>query len=285
MSSLGLRNSYSSTITLTVPVPSSLHQRNVSAGSEFPMRSDAYAAREISQRNIDPADAPGSLPSNLPFPQLQQQMGTIKTSQSMQSVASYGSRKGGFFASIGKKSTGKKESSSLGPPSSVAKKDVRGLPISSPSSFGRAESPQSLGAGHSGRPPHQLSISSPMGPRDQRTGSFTPPPPVSNDHRPSGESGRASFDTTVSRMGGPQPKGSFDGGGISGMVTPKNSLPPAPTRKLSSASTLRDSPKGSSSSSPKDGDVQMMSDILPHVNKKVLRVYLSKYGDQMQAIG
>jgi hypothetical protein len=36
---------------------------------------------------------------------------------------------------------------------------------------------------------------------------------------------------------------------------------------------------------PSEGDVRSMGDILPHVNKGVIKAYLTKYGDQMQAIG
>ncbi|KAE8539772.1 hypothetical protein D1P53_003709 [Cryptococcus gattii VGV] len=158
------------------PFEFSPHPRNVSTGSEFPMRADSYTAREISQRVMDPADQPTALPANLPYPQLQLQHqhqhllsspgrrgGGLKPSQSMQSVSSFTSTKkgsnsgggGGFFSNI-RKGGSKKESLSLGPPGyiamtgagsaggggggggSVGKKDVRGLPISAP----RSTSPQ-----------------------------------------------------------------------------------------------------------------------------------------------
>jgi hypothetical protein len=36
---------------------------------------------------------------------------------------------------------------------------------------------------------------------------------------------------------------------------------------------------------PRDEDVRAMGDILPHVEKGVIRTYLARYGEQMQAIG
>ncbi len=34
-----------------------------------------------------------------------------------------------------------------------------------------------------------------------------------------------------------------------------------------------------------EDELRAMGDILPHVNKGILRAYLGRYGDQMQAIG
>ncbi|WVF67077.1 hypothetical protein IAT40_001822 [Kwoniella sp. CBS 6097] len=323
VSSLGVR---SNSVPSAIPLPYQLspydptpHQRNVSAGSEFPMRADSYAAREISQRVLDPADQPTALPSNLPYPQLQNQAqhlggapgmgGGLKPSQSMQSVASFSSSKKGFFSAIGRKGTSKKESLSLGPPGaymsgggSTAKKDVRGLPISEP----RSASPQkdattpttASSAGGGGGSGHALprahgSISAPMGPRGPRMGSFTPPPQGSGSlDRSSMEittntPGRASLDTGLSRMTPPH-RGSLDAhrtpkgnGSISGSV-------PMPMRGMghsdsnsNSASTL-----GRGPTTPWDDEFKSMADILPHVEKSTVRAYLGRYGgDQMQAIG
>ncbi|OCF32374.1 hypothetical protein I316_06044 [Kwoniella heveanensis BCC8398] len=335
VSSLGVR---SNSVPSAIPLPYQLspydptpHQRNVSAGSEFPMRADSYAAREISQRVLDPADQPTALPSNLPYPQLQNQAqhlghggisggpgmgGGLKPSQSMQSVASFSSSKKGFFSAIGRKGTSKKESLSLGPPGaymgggaggSTAKKDVRGLPISGP----RSASPQkdattpttasSAGGGMSGGASHALprahgSISAPMGPRGPRMGSFTPPPQGSGSlDRGSMEitttPGRASLDMGLSRMTPPH-RGSLDAhrtprgnGSISGSV-------PMPLRGVnhsdsnSNSATTLGRGAGGAALIPWDDEVRSMADILPHVEKSTLRVYLGRYGgDQMQAIG
>ena len=35
----------------------------------------------------------------------------------------------------------------------------------------------------------------------------------------------------------------------------------------------------------KDEDLKSMSEVLPHADRGVLRVYLSRHGDQMRAIG
>jgi hypothetical protein len=96
-----------------------MHPRQVSSGSEFPMRADSYTAREISTRMIDPLDQPTALPNNLPYPQLQQQYqigGGMKPSPSMQSMASVSSKKGFFSSAIGRIG-GKRDNYTLGPPS------------------------------------------------------------------------------------------------------------------------------------------------------------------------
>ncbi|WVQ94547.1 hypothetical protein IAU59_001626 [Kwoniella sp. CBS 9459] len=346
VSSLGVR---SNSVPSAIPLPYQLspydptpHQRNVSAGSEFPMRADSYAAREISQRVLDPADQPTALPSDLPYPQLQNQAqhlghagpsggagmgGGLKPSQSMQSVASFSSSKKGFFSAIGRKGTSKKESLSLGPPGSylggsgsTAKKDVRGLPISGP----RSASPQKdattptsaassvgagVGGGVVGSSGHALprahgSISTPMGPRGPRMGSFTPPPQSSmGSERASMElttaPGRASLDTGLSRMTPPY-RASLDAHRTprgNGSISGSGSVP-MPMRAMGhSDSHSTNSNSNSASASALGGgkggaamlwedEVRSMADILPHVEKSTLRAYLSRYGgDQMQAIG
>ncbi len=265
--SLGVRSQTFATQTqssLAVP-PSTAHARQVSTGSEFPMRADSYSAREISQRVIDPSDQPTSLPPNLPYPQLQQQVQSgMKQSQSMQFVASNAAaRKGGFFSHMGRKG-GKKESISLGPPGPAAKKDVRGLAISGP----RSTSPSSvIEVGGLAAPRVPPSLSTPMGPRGPRMGSYTPPPSTNLDRSSTEIPGRASLDTGLSRINTnfSNPRASLDGS-----RTGKSSLP------------ARNSPMANT---PKEEDVRGMADVLPQVEKGVLRAYLVKYGDQMRAIG
>lgn len=287
MASIGLRPGQSITSTLVVPPQN--HMRNVSSSSEFPMRADSYTAREIPQRAVDPADAPSSLPPNLPYPQLQAQYasgisgGGMKPSQSMQSISSFSSKRS-FFGGIGKKSSSKKDSTALGPPSSsVNKKDVRGLPISSPS-YSTSPQRSSDGAGPGETVISRSSAASgstPMGPRPPRMGSFTPPPTGPN-HSLVDIPARSSLDTGLSRISNvPYPassRGSLDGlRPISGSITRKGSLPPPRQSSL-----IEGSPTGSG---PSDAEVRSMSDILPHVNRTVVKAYLAKYGDQMQAIG
>lgn len=300
------------------PFDLSPHPRNVSTGSEFPMRADSYTAREISQRVIDPADQPTALPPNLPYPQLQAQVnyhhhhhhhhqlspggsslgGGLKPSQSMQSVSSFTSSKksgggigggggGGFFSAIRKGSSRKESMSmSLGPPggymggSSASKKDVRGLPISAPRSAspqkpdGQLGSGSGLGSG-SHTPRVQSGIPSPMGPRPLgprgagARGSFTPPPPPPPPP-PGGQTGRpgrASLDTGPSRMSVPAPA-------------------PASSSSSSSPRNLRGSMDSVRLGMDSGEDVKYMTDVLPYVEKSVLRAYLKRYGgDQMQALG
>ncbi|OWZ63191.1 hypothetical protein AYX15_04765 [Cryptococcus neoformans] len=286
------------------PFDLSPHPRNVSTGSEFPMRADSYTAREISQRVIDPADQPTALPPNLPYPQLQAQVnyhhhqlspggsslgGGLKPSQSMQSVSSFTSSKksggggggGGFFSAIRKGSSRKESMSmSLGPPggymggSSASKKDVRGLPISAPRSASPQKPDGQLGSGSGSHTPRvQSGIPSPMGPRPLgprgagARGSFTPPPPPPPPP-PGGQTGRpgrASLDTGPSRMSVPAP---------------------APASSSSSSRNLRGSMDSVRLGMDSGEDVKYMTDVLPYVEKSVLRAYLKRYGgDQMQALG
>jgi hypothetical protein len=242
-SSLGVRSPTHVLNAASLAVPPPQHARNVSSSSEFPMRTDSYSAREISQRVIgsDPADQPTALPANLPYPGIQQQAaftGGMKHSQSMQSVASYASKKSGFFSHMHMRKGGKKEVMGLGPPTSslassstasgATKKDIRGLQISGPSigpGGARSPSPQKvvdlgsyIGSTNSlSAPKIQQSISTPLGPRVPRMGTYTPPP--GNDRSASvdlggAERGRGSLDMGLSRLNnGPSARNSLDSGG------------------------------------------------------------------------
>jgi hypothetical protein len=240
------------------------------------MRADSYTAREISARMIDPLDQPTALPQNLPYPQLQQQYAAhpasgMRASPSITSMASVNSKKSFFSAAIGRMG-GKKESYSLGPPSGIyappgggssSKKDVRGLPISSPtySSDGNAV--------------HRVqgSISGPMGPRGQR-GSYTPPPNINPDRNSVDMPPRVSLDQGLARMVPPLPsRSSMDSSGPRKMSAPPKSSPMA-----SQIPTF-------GSPGVKEEDVRQMADVLPHVERGVLRVYLAKHLEPMRAIG
>jgi hypothetical protein len=146
---------------------------------------------------------------------------------------------------------------------------VRGLPISAPS-YTAASSPGRVTDPGTTRP----SISAPMGPRGPRVGSFTPPPQTNPTLAYVDVPARASLDTGMSRMNSSPARASFDGGTM--LVGRKGSLPP----KQSPISH-----RGSMSGSPNPDELRAMGDILPHVSKGVLRAYLARYGDQMQAIG
>ncbi|RXK41386.1 hypothetical protein M231_01291 [Tremella mesenterica] len=270
-SSLGIRSISTGNPSLLSPEQdySHSHPRQISSGSEFPMRADATTAREISARLIDPDDHPTSLPANLPFPQLQHQyQSSLKSSISMQNVnvnnSQSNNKKGGFLSSI-RKGGGKKESTSLGPPTgSVAKKDIRGLPISAPNTNSNTNTNTKSKSADSPTGGVRMigSFSTPMGPRGPR-GSFTPPPNM--DKSITNISGpRGSLDTSLSRITGGGRR-SVDGGRIG-----KGSMPVKNTLSLPLE---------------KEEEVGQMQDILPNADKGVLRLYLSKYGEQMIAIG
>ena len=229
-------------------IPSSFtpHMRNFSTSSDLPVRIDSYGSRDMSPRFIDPNDHPGPTPAN---------PSGMKPSQSMASVASTSSRRG-FFSNIGKKG-GKKESTAPGPPGSTSKKDIRGLPISSPT-FVR-----------SGTPPND-SNSSPQNVRPPRIGSYTPP---ASSRDPGEASGRSSLDTGLTRMAVPAPRGSLD-------------VPPSSRNYVPFRGSPMAQGQWSRDQSPQRlEDIKALEEILPHVERPVLGAYLSKYGDKMTAIG
>lgn len=156
--------------------------------------------------------------------------------------------------------------------SSASKKDVRGLPISAPRSASPQKPDGQLGSGPGSHTPRvQSGIPSPMGPRPLgprgagARGSFTPPPPPPPPGGQTGPPGRASLDTGPSRMSVPAP---------------------APASSSSSPRNLRGSMDSVRLGMDSGEDVKYMTDVLPYVEKSVLRAYLKRYGgDQMQALG
>lgn len=251
--------------------------RNVSSSSEFPMRADSYTAREISARMIDPLDQPTALPQNLPYPQLQHQYPNhgsgMRASPSISSMASVASKKGFFSSAIGRIGGNKKESYSLGPPSgnyapngvSTSKKDVRGLPISSPTYSG-----DSTNSTHRA----QGTISAPLGPRVQR-GSYTAPSNNGPDRNSTELPSRVSLDQGIARMAPTLPaRASMD----STRQMNKLSAPPRSSPMAGQVSTF-------GSPGVREEDVRQMADVLPHVERGVLRAYLGKHGEPMRAIG
>jgi len=263
MQALGVKAPVSSTL-----VPEPMHPRQVSSGSEFPMRADSYTAREISTRMIDPLDQPTALPNNLPYPQLQQQYqigGGMKPSPSMQSMASVSSKKGFFSSAIGRIG-GKRENYSLGPPSGnyqppgAAKRDVKGLAISGPS--------QSSGEVPTTRA--SITGSAPMGPRNPR-GSYTPP--VNNGRASTEMPSRVSLDQGLARMS--SVRSSFDSARQGKMSAPPRSSPMATNNPT----------VGGGGIAVSDEAMRQMGDVLPHVERGILRIYLQKYLDPMRAIG
>ncbi|WVO20086.1 uncharacterized protein IAS62_001376 [Cryptococcus decagattii] len=209
------------------------HPRNVSTGSEFPMRADSYTAREISQRVMDPADQPTALPPNLPYPQLQLQLQLHAQSNpnhiQPQPLLSFPRRAGGL-----------KPSQSMQSVSSFTS-------ISNIRNIRKTQS-------RSGSGPHTpRTVASPMGPRPLgQRGTFAgnlPPLP-----------GRASLDTGLSRI--------------------TSSPPPAATSTPPPAAAKDDNNDNSGE------DVMYMADVLPFVEKSILRGYLKTHGgDQMRALG
>jgi hypothetical protein len=267
MQSLSLKSPTMSTL-----VPEPMHPRQVSSGSEFPMRSDSYTAREISTRLIDPHDQPTALPQNLPYPQLQQQYhptssGGMKPSPSMQSMASVSSKKSFFSAAIGRIG-GSKKDYTLGPPSGnyqppggAVKRDVKGLAISGPS-YGNSEAPSAARSQNSG--------SAPMGPRNPR-GSYTPP--TMGNRASADMPSRVSLDQGLARMS--STRTSFDSARQGKMSAPPRSSPMA-----TNAPTV-----ANGGGAVRDEDMRQMGDVLPHVERGVLRMYLQRHLDPMRAIG
>ena len=166
----------------------------------------------------------------------------------------------------------------------AAKKDVRGLPISGPA-FGSP--PPGVGdSGGLSAPRVQSSISAPMGPRGPRMGSYTPPPPTGHDRSSIEMPGRGSVEMpgrTSSEMPGRASSEMPGRAGLSRMNTGQSqaraSLDGSRTGKQSLPPTI--TPRAT----PKEEDVRSMADVLPQAETAVIRAYLVKHGDQMQAIG
>lgn len=225
--------------------------RNVSGGSEFPMRVDAYSARELSVRNLEPQDAPTALPSNLPYPQLQQHIKGSNSMQSLTSLSSYKAQPRGLgrafnFLKRDKENTSLANLGSMnpaafggmGPPSmSGSKRELRAMPISSPTYNGRTSLDSIDG------PRTQPSLAVPRGPRDVP--------------------GRSSVD---------QPRSSLD----SGSRGPRAS--PGPGLHGASPLAQRDH------NAPSDEEVRNLSEMLPQGERAVLRAYLQQYGEPSYAL-
>lgn len=276
----------------------SYHPRTVSASSEFPMRDDHQTAREISQRVIDPAE-PTGLPPNLPYPQIQhlnqaqrsflQAPSSLRPSPSTHSVASVQSGfttnsgstgythvpapapapKRGFFSALrSRKDPG------LGPPTgAVPVSNIKDLPISAP-----APSAASFQAARNG------GITAPIGPRAQSTGPgssaayqvYSRKNGLGDQTTPT----RASFDVSAVSSafgyGKSANRGSLDSSRISQSPgLSRNGTPRASVDRAMSASPAK---------AVDEADVRAVADVLPHVEKGVLRAYLARYGDQMGAI-
>ncbi|KLT45997.1 hypothetical protein CC85DRAFT_90730 [Cutaneotrichosporon oleaginosum] len=227
-------------------------QRIVSGGSEFPMRADGFssAAKELSVRNLDLADAPTALPSNLPYPQLQQHIKGSNSMQSLTSLSSYKPQPRGLGRAFGFLKRDKENASlaSLGPanpqayaPSmSGSKRELRSMPISAPYSPAAGRSSLDSLDG----PRLQPSLGVPRGPRDV-------------PGRVSQEAQRSSLDRQRSPAPGPG----------------------APVHGPHGASPLAQRDHNVS-----DEEVRAMSEMLPHSERAVLRAYLQTYGEPSYAL-
>lgn len=228
--------------------------RNVSGASEFPMRVDAYTARELSVRNLEPQDAPTALPSNLPYPQLQNIKGSGSV-QSLASLSSYTSKQPrGLGRAFGFLKRDKENTSlaALGPMNPQAygsmappmvpgsKRDLRNMAISSPTLGGRSSLDSVDG------PRVQPSLAVPRGPRDV-------PGRASHEHTPS----RSSLDSAMRpHRGSPGPG------------QPHGTSPLA----------QRDD------NAPSDEEVRNLAEMLPHGERAVIRAYLQTYGEPSYAL-
>ncbi|GMK56626.1 hypothetical protein CspeluHIS016_0304660 [Cutaneotrichosporon spelunceum] len=147
-------------------------QRIVSGGSEFPIRMDAYSARELPVRNLEPTDAPNALPSNLPYPQLQQHVKGSHSMQSLTSLSSYKPQPRGLGRAFNFLKRDKENASltNLGqtnplaftPSTGSSKRELRSMAISAPYSPAGARSSLDSIDG----PRVQPSLAVPRGPRE-----------------------------------------------------------------------------------------------------------------------
>ncbi|KAG8919276.1 hypothetical protein FRC01_001367 [Tulasnella sp. 417] len=292
--------------------------RNVSHGSEateatFPIRADAYVATELSSRNHSPPRGP---PANLPYPGVVQNVG-IRPSATMRSLPTTSSNGGGgthaysnsmrslkgpkmtgtgFFASIGRRTSIKKERPPIG------------TGIGSQNGQNRPQVPLPIAV--MPRPP-QLGVGTVVGgPR--------PPPPraggpvrhnsllegrsrISNDGGSNRSSplleartidghemmsgtaeeetstighGTEDFDTTSLRSAPTYVQSNFTGSTSSGAdLLPRSSLSYRTAGRTDATSMF-------------SVNLDKVSDVLPHVDRRILAAYLKRAsGDDMKAIG
>lgn len=104
---------------LLVPRPRHTSRASISSEMTFPLRADAYIATDLSQRDIDTLPSPNAPPPALPYPALAGVQPTIsyRHSTMMGSPLSYSASisagtkaTGGFFASLGRNSSTRKDS-------------------------------------------------------------------------------------------------------------------------------------------------------------------------------
>ncbi|KAI0053089.1 hypothetical protein FA95DRAFT_1065354 [Auriscalpium vulgare] len=110
------------------PQARQISRNSISSEATFPLRPDAYMATDLAPRSIDIIPEPGSLPPALPYPALAQvappapnhRLSTVLSSpSSVRSLPLSGNKSHGFFASLGRNHSLKKEDKRI--PNSPAK--------------------------------------------------------------------------------------------------------------------------------------------------------------------
>ncbi|KAI9447769.1 hypothetical protein H4582DRAFT_2068362 [Lactarius indigo] len=248
--------------TLLVPRPRHTSRASISSEMTFPLRADAYIATDLSPRDIDTLPSPNVPPPALPYPALAGVQPTInfRHSTMIGSPLSYavplsaaGSKAtGGFFASLGRNTSTRKDSN-----------HINGHHHNKPSiSHTRLTKPPPAATAPNPRPVQITSAPSvPGGPRAlpsrmqrSRTLMLAPSLPSSESTSPSPPMRRRS--NTLKRP-------SFFG----------RSPGPSPDLDTASASTEFTQ------------QVEKLGELLPHADKEVLAGYLRRAGQDILAIG
>ena len=246
--------------SLLVPRPRHTSRASISSEMTFPFRADAYIATDLSQRDIDTLPSPNVPPPALPYPALAgvQPAINFRHSTMMGSPLSYtaplsaaGTKAtGGFFASLGRNSSTRKDSIHY----------PNGLKSST--SHARLTKQPPATTAPNPRPVQLTSAPSvPGGPRAlpsrmqrSRTLMLAPSPPSSESTSPSPPIRRRS--NTLKRP-------SFFG----------RSPGPSPDRETALASTEF------------TRQVEKLAELLPHADKDILGGYLRRAGQDILAIG
>lgn len=252
------------------------------------MRPDAYHATNLGARSVEESLLPDALPPALPYPSLAhgaltRSSGTVSSSArtlAPSSSLTLGLSKGGFFASIGRKASMKRE---------------RGLSLNSgPTSMNRppisgSTSSQSRPAIHLPTPPKLLGgpRAPPHSNRLQKTTSIaisspTPSPSPTKTRSEGIKSRNLSSSPTKyeSAVGGARPP-----------LHPARSAPqsqPQPQLQLqplqSRSSLIYRNPNAPDTGIEFEASLQKLVDVLPHVERTTLAIYLRKSGNDMAAI-
>ncbi|CCL99172.1 uncharacterized protein FIBRA_01187 [Fibroporia radiculosa] len=262
------------TVTPATPSgkPHAPQPRHASRGSNaseqtFPTRPDAYSATDLSTRPIDVI--PNTPPPSLPYPSLAQARSPARSStllmtssRSLLPLSGNKNSGGGFFSSIGRKTSTKKDRSPVSPSRVLSKRNATTSTTTRPAVLQAATAPTVPGGPRAvpGRIQRAQTFSASASPSPKEP---SPPPPAPSAPPPGRQSAAGRRPSLFARARG-------------------QGAPPQVQPQARTSHTAR--PPG-----PPDPDferqVDKLADLLPHAERGVLAGYLRRAGQDILAIG